>query len=387
MTADIQYNSSGAVTDQVFYTYDALDRVVIQSEQHGSTWTSTWSIFEGDSTTVARELVYNTQNPTGSPADTENYAYDDSDNLMTLSDTQGSTTSRYSLVTNPQSSVSLLLDMAGNPKQSYGYSAYGQANSTLTQNGSLSASLNPYRFQAKRLDTTFNTYDMGARRYSLTTSRWQQQDMYYDADQNQGLSDDAMTADRYALLDGDPVNYVEADGHNWLKTVWHAIDKHKKAAICIGGYITIGPLGCAAGVGIYASGKEVVFSAQEFAKHSAGIAKWSSRVAQVSAGLAIGSLTIPVLGEALSGLFTTIAVTAGGVNLAAETVELYQKKISAAKYSTNVAVTLGGLAAPAAGRSAEVAAYLTAEVYANPGRDFIYYSVSNKTKHKKTKHK
>jgi RHS repeat-associated protein len=125
----------------------------------------------------------------------------------------GSTTSRYSLVTNPQSSVSLLLDLSGNPKQSYGYSAYGQANSTLTQNGSLSATLNPYRFQAKRLDTVFNTYDMGARRYSLTTSRWQQQDVYYDASQDLGLSQGVMTADRYEFGGGDPVNFVEADGH------------------------------------------------------------------------------------------------------------------------------------------------------------------------------
>ena len=132
---------------------------------------------------------------------------------MTLSDSVGSTTNRYSTVTNPQSSVSLLLDMAGNPKQSYGYSAYGQANSTLTQNGSLSASLNPYRFQGKRLDAVFNTYDMGARRYSLTTSRWQQQDMYYDASDDLGLSQGGTIADRYEFGSGNPVNYVEADGH------------------------------------------------------------------------------------------------------------------------------------------------------------------------------
>ena len=179
----------------------------------------TWTIYEGDSTTVAKEFLYNAQNPGGTPSETKNYAYDPSGNLIALSDSQGSTTNRYTTVENPQSSVSLLLNQSGSPVQSYGYSAYGQANSTLTQNGSLSANLNPYRFQSKRLDGGFNTYDMGARRYSLTTSRWQQQDQYYDADQNLGLSQGATTADRYEFAGGNPVTYVEADGHEpWCQT-------------------------------------------------------------------------------------------------------------------------------------------------------------------------
>ena len=178
----------------------------------------TWTIYEGDSTTVAKEFLYNAQNPGGTPSETKNYAYDPSGNLIALSDSQGSTTNRYTTVTNPQSSVSLLLNQSGSPVQSYGYSAYGQANSTLTQNGSLSANLNPYRFQSKRLDGGFNTYDMGARRYSLTTSRWQQQDQYYDADQD-WASRDATTADGTSLRGGNPVNYVEADGHEpWCQT-------------------------------------------------------------------------------------------------------------------------------------------------------------------------
>jgi RHS repeat-associated protein len=54
---------------------------------------------------------------------------------------------------------------------------------------------------------------MGARRYSPSVGRWLQQDMYYGALDNLGLSQDPLTANRYAFLGANPVNYVEFDGH------------------------------------------------------------------------------------------------------------------------------------------------------------------------------
>ena len=213
MTSDTKYNFSGAVTDQVNYTYDALDRVVIKSELHSGNWTSTWSFFDGDSTNVAEELIFNAQNPGGTPAETKIFGYDDQGKLVTLADTQSGTTNRYSMLDNPQSSVSLLVNQSGNAVQSYGYSPYGQANSTLTQYGSASTALNPYRFQGKRLDSVFNTYDMAAREYSLTTSRWQQQDQYNDALNNLGLSQDYATSDRYEFGASNPTDNIEVDGH------------------------------------------------------------------------------------------------------------------------------------------------------------------------------
>ena len=201
------------MTDSAAYVYDALDRIVIKSEYHSGSWTTICTVYEGDSTTVASEKVYPYASPTGNPSDLKTYAYDGSGNIVSLTDQSGGNANRYSLVANPQNSVSLLLDASGNVKQSYGYSAYGQANGTLTQLGTLSSTLDPYRFQEKRLDPAFNSYDMGARRYSLTTDRWQQQDMYYDASQDLGLAGDPTTSDKYEFLGGNPVNYVEADGH------------------------------------------------------------------------------------------------------------------------------------------------------------------------------
>jgi hypothetical protein len=50
--------------------------------------------------------------------------------------------------------------------------------------------------------------------------RWLQQDMYYGALDNLGLSQDPMTANRYAFLGANPVNYVELDGHKYNPIKW-----------------------------------------------------------------------------------------------------------------------------------------------------------------------
>ncbi len=55
---------------------------------------------------------------------------------------------------------------------------------------------------------------MGASRYSPSAGRWLQQDMYYGALDDLGLSQDPLTANRYAFLGANPVNYVEFDGHS-----------------------------------------------------------------------------------------------------------------------------------------------------------------------------
>ena len=45
----------------------------------------TWTIYGGDTTTVAKEFLYNAQNPGGTPIETKNFAYDPSGNLIVLS--------------------------------------------------------------------------------------------------------------------------------------------------------------------------------------------------------------------------------------------------------------------------------------------------------------
>jgi RHS repeat-associated protein len=134
----------------------------------------------------------------------------------------GQSLQRYSYLYDPGSSVSLLINWAGVQEESYGYNAYGDPNNDLSKkaDGFSTAPVptNPVRFQGKRFDSGSGTYDMGARRYSPSTGRWLQQDVYADALDNLGLSQDPLTANRYAFLGANPVNYVELDGHSfWSK--------------------------------------------------------------------------------------------------------------------------------------------------------------------------
>jgi RHS repeat-associated protein len=54
---------------------------------------------------------------------------------------------------------------------------------------------------------------MGARRYSASTGRFLQYDLFADALDNLGLSENPLSQNRYALAGGNPINFVEVDGH------------------------------------------------------------------------------------------------------------------------------------------------------------------------------
>ena len=63
------------------------------------------------------------------------------------------------------------------------------------------------------LDPASGNLDMGARRFSPDTRRFLQQDQYDDALADVGLSEDPLTSNRYSLAAGNPVSFVESDGH------------------------------------------------------------------------------------------------------------------------------------------------------------------------------
>jgi len=128
--------------------------------------------------------------------------------------------------------VSQLLDDAGNVTASYGYSAYGGGDAPSSDTESLTrgdpdpqAPLNPYRYSSRRMDsgTVASTspavasgaggYDMDARRCGPDIGAFLQQDQFNGALADLGLATDPLTQNRYALAGGNPVSYVEWDGH------------------------------------------------------------------------------------------------------------------------------------------------------------------------------
>jgi RHS repeat-associated protein len=135
----------------------------------------------------------------------------------------------------PLGSVSQLIDDSGNVQASYGYTAYGDADPSLTDersaddpaqhtscekpiadkaaDGQCGDPTSSYRYTDKRFDPGSGSLDMGARRFSPDPGRFMQEDVLNDALGDLGLSADPLSGDRYALAGGNPVNFVEQDGH------------------------------------------------------------------------------------------------------------------------------------------------------------------------------
>ncbi|MEU6349497.1 polymorphic toxin-type HINT domain-containing protein [Streptomyces sp. NPDC047072] len=121
----------------------------------------------------------------------------------------------------PHGDVEGLTDKDGDTKATYGYTAYGK-NDTAQMTGAdkpgaggseSSEPYNSYRFNAKRYDGTSGTYDMGFRTYDPGLNRFLTRDMYGGALADMGLTTDPFTGNRYAFAGGNPVSFIEIDGH------------------------------------------------------------------------------------------------------------------------------------------------------------------------------
>ncbi|MFE5909133.1 DNRLRE domain-containing protein [Streptomyces wedmorensis] len=121
---------------------------------------------------------------------------------------------------NSHTDVETLTDKDGNTKATYGYTAYGSDDKTEFTGidkpeaaDPTKEAYNPYRFNAKRWDAKSGTYDMGFRDYNPGLNRFTSRDMYNGALSDMGLGSDPYTGNRYAFTGGNPVNFVEMDGH------------------------------------------------------------------------------------------------------------------------------------------------------------------------------
>ncbi|MEP6468151.1 MAG: DNRLRE domain-containing protein [Chloroflexota bacterium] len=222
------FTAANALDDGADYVYDALDRVVSEKQLHGATVGRTETFgFLGLSNLVTSE----TQTPTSGSATTKTYAYDAWGQRTTMTSKLGSgTTNWYAYGSDAHGSVSTLLNITSTNQPSaaatYGYSAYGAADDDLTAGdydpsdpigpGEINNNnpLNAYRYTAKRLDTgAGDGLDMGARRYSPDAARFLQLDYFNGALADLALSSDPLTSNRYGLAGGNPLSFIESDGH------------------------------------------------------------------------------------------------------------------------------------------------------------------------------
>jgi RHS repeat-associated protein len=195
------------------YTYDPLDRLTSEWEDHAGLPTRTTTFdYLGLTGLTTRETRKDTS---GALLRDNTYGYDVYGHRLTLASTTPTATSRYTYGYDVHGSVSLLLDeTSGAAAASYGYTPYGDRDDTLTKGDTDPRSpINPYRYTGKRFDPGAKTLDMGARRFGPDTGRFLQADLLEGALGDLGLAADPLTGNRYALAGGNPVSYVEWDGH------------------------------------------------------------------------------------------------------------------------------------------------------------------------------
>ena len=207
--------SRPALDRRVTYEHDAIDRPVGQVERKGSVSTTHELSYVGATTDVAEERE------SGPRDSTRSYSYDAFGRRVGLSIKRGSDSTReLTYAQDLHGSVSMLLSETGATKASYGYTAYGETDTALTgeqlpgsaQEPDPEERVNPFRYSGKR-GSSDDTIDMGARQFGPGLAQFLQEDRYDDALADLSLATDPLTANRFSLAGGNPISFVEVDGH------------------------------------------------------------------------------------------------------------------------------------------------------------------------------
>jgi RHS repeat-associated protein len=124
---------------------------------------------------------------------------------------------------NPHSDVEVITDENGNTRSTYGYTAYGENDKEGFTGvdkptgdpggGQQEEPYNAYRFNGKRWDQASGDYDMGFRDYDPGLNRFLTRDLYNGALDDLGLMTDPWNNNRYAFAGGNPITFIEIDGH------------------------------------------------------------------------------------------------------------------------------------------------------------------------------
>jgi RHS repeat-associated protein len=207
----------GATMD-TSYVHDAFDRVSTESEKfNGTPRTTSFTYLD-----LTDAVVSETQ--TGTAPRTKSYTYDAFEERVGMNVDEGGGVKRdFTFARNVHGDISLLLNDSGSARAAYGYTPYGalDGDGTASTRGlsqgdaSRDNPYNPYRFNDRRYDSGSNTIDMGARRFGPDVGRFLQQDFYRGALDDLDLSIDPLTQNRFGFAAGNPISFVETDGHRF----------------------------------------------------------------------------------------------------------------------------------------------------------------------------
>ncbi|MFG3002426.1 golvesin C-terminal-like domain-containing protein [Streptomyces calvus] len=209
------------------YVFDPFDRTVSQTTT-GTEGRTTAFTYLGLDSTLLREAV------DGKPD--KDYQYLAGGQRSTQVKHKDDGTKEYShFVTSPRGDVEAITKEDGRTRATYGYTAYGSADESQmtgadkpgTDGGEEGAKddYNSFRFNSSRWDGASGTYDMGFRNYDPGLNRFLTRDSYSGAMSDMALATDPFTGNRYAFAGGNPITFVELDGHLFglsLSDIGHA---------------------------------------------------------------------------------------------------------------------------------------------------------------------
>ncbi|MFG3475022.1 DNRLRE domain-containing protein [Streptomyces sp. NPDC047980] len=203
---------TGASAKTTTYVYDAFDRTA-QETTSGTKGKTTLFTYLGMESKVLREEVAGKA--------TKSYQYSPWGQKLTQIKHNTDLTKEYSqFLYHPKGDVEAITKDDGNTRATYGYSAYGSDDEKQFTGADKPDAANPdkeqyndYRYNAARHDDGSGTYDMGFRNYDPGLNRFLTRDMYGGALDDMSLAMDPYTGNRYAFAGGNPISFVELDGH------------------------------------------------------------------------------------------------------------------------------------------------------------------------------
>jgi RHS repeat-associated protein len=205
---------SGTGTETTRYTYDPLDRTASRTDKAGtaSQKTTDFNYLGLSGEVLSEEIAGQIQT---------SYQYSPwGQRLSQVKFKAGGVEEDAFYGYNPHADVETLTNETGDTRATYGYTAYGKDDTQSFTGIDKPNPQNPgaepynvYRFNAKRFDPATGDYDMGFRDYDPGLNRFLARDNYNGAlaDLNLGLS--PWTMNRYAFAGGNPVSFIELDGH------------------------------------------------------------------------------------------------------------------------------------------------------------------------------
>jgi len=318
--------SGGTQTDSATYVYDALDRTVSERETHqGKTPRTTSFTYRGLSKDSTQEIQ---KDDSGTLITTKDYTYDAYGHRLAMTNTpNGQAAQTFTYGYNVHDSVSQLIDANGNATASYGYRPYGDADTAQTQGDTDQKNpTNAYRYGGKRLDSGSGTLDTGARRFGPDTAHFLQQDVFHGALSDLALGTDPISQNRYAMAGGNPLSFIEWDGHMAIAdggggaTTVNQSSRDACSDMC-DSHITVGPSSSTSGGSSHHQDNNPLKGIGDFlggaAKNVGDKAKqagqWiydnSSEISQIAGTAAIVTAFIPGLDAISPALFAVSAVT------------------------------------------------------------------------------